>query len=73
MMTNDTRRQQSGLSEETERELMAARLEFLEKQMDQIQHERDRALIWGIRTLGAMLLALAAWAYNAGIFSKHTS
>ena len=60
------------LSAETERELMAEKIKVLEKQMDQIQHERDKALIWGIRTLGAMLLALAAWAYNAGIFGKHT-
>ena len=59
------------LSAETERELLSARIDALEKQMDQIQHERDKALIWGIRTLGSMLLALAAWAYSAGIFGKH--
>ena len=72
-MTNQNH-QSSGapLSEETQRELMAARIEFLEKQMDQIQHELDKELIWGIRTLGAMLVALAAWAYNAGIFGRHT-
>lgn len=60
-------------SDETARELMAARVEFLEKQMEQIQRERDKALIWGIRTLGGMLLALSAWAYSAGIFGKHSS
>ena len=60
------------LSAETEHELLAARVETLENKMKEIQHERDKALIWGIRTLGSMLLALAAWAYSAGIFGKHS-
>ena len=58
-------------SAETERELMIARIAALETKFDKIEHDRDQALLWGIRTLGSLLLGLAAWIYNLVIAGKH--
>ena len=60
-------------SEETEIALMASHLLALEEKVDKIIHERDQALIWGIRTLGTLLIGLAAWVYNLVVSGKHLS
>ena len=58
-------------SNETERELMLIRIAALETKFDKIEHDRDKALLWGIRTLGTLLLGLGAWVYNLVISGKH--
>ena len=58
-------------SDETERELMASRLARLEEKINKIEQDRDKALLWGIRTLGTLLLGLAAWIYNLVLAGKH--
>ena len=58
-------------SDETEQALMISRLIALEAKIDKIEHDRDQALLWGIRTLGTLLLGLAAWVYNLIIAGKH--
>ena len=59
------------LSEETQRELMASRIATLEEKIEKIEHDRDQALLWGIRTLGGLLLGLGIWVYNLISVGKH--
>ena len=65
----------STLSQETlealEKQTMQARLSELEKQfliqkqsLDGLKDERDRALRWGILTLGGAVLAMASYIFN---------
>ena len=50
---------------------MASRLARLEEKINKIEQDRDKALLWGIRTLGTLLLGLAAWIYNLVLAGKH--
>ena len=68
-----TKHRPDHISEETEHALMSSRLAALEDKIDKIEHDRDQALLWGIRTLGTMLLGLAAWIYNLLITGRHLS
>ena len=58
-------------SDETERELMASRIATLEEKVEKIEHDRDQALLWGIRTLGGLLLGLGIWVYNLISVGRH--
>ena len=71
MTTTPPKRIAGQFSDETERELMASRLAKLEEKIDKIEQDRDKALLWGIRTLGTLLLGLAAWVYNLVLSGKH--
>ena len=61
-------------SAETERELLAARVNALEEKLSKIEHERDKTMTWGIRTLIGMVGALLIWIANSlGFLGRHTS
>lgn len=59
------------MTPETKFELLFSHLDALEEklqaQADEIaalKKERDRALMWGISTLGSALIAMVVWAVN---------
>ena len=58
-------------SEETEIQLMLRSISTLEEKVARLESDKDKALVWGIRTLGTLLLGLAAWVYNLVISGKH--
>lgn len=69
--TPPAKRHPGQFSDETERELMASRIATLEEKIEKIEHDRDQALLWGIRTLGTLLIGLAVWVYNLVLSGKH--
>ena len=59
---------QSNQSQETTIALMAAKIDALQEEQDAqgkliagIKAERDKALLWGITALGAMVVAMGSW------------
>lgn len=59
------------LSDETKIYMMRKSISVLEEKMEKFQNDKDRALVWGIRTLGGLLLALALWVYSMVPAGRH--
>lgn len=70
-MSNNENTPSRHFSLETERELMLSRLVVLEAKIEKIENDRNQALLWGIRTLGGLLLGLGIWVYNLVSVGKH--
>jgi hypothetical protein len=51
-------------SQETTNALADARLDALEDKVKELTDDRDRALKWGILTLGSAVLGLGTWVFN---------
>jgi hypothetical protein len=51
-------------SQETLNALAEQRLVALEEKVKQLSDERDKALKWGILTLGSAVVGLATWIFN---------
>ena len=51
-------------SQETTNALSDARLDALEEKVKQLSDERDKALKWGILTLGGAVIGLGTWIFN---------
>ena len=74
-MTSDTnnqeQRHQGHFSVETERELISSRVKLLEIKVAKLEDDKSNALMWGVRTLGMLLLALGTYVYNLVAAGKH--
>ena len=74
-MTSDTNTQEQRhhgqFSVETERELMSSRVKLLEIKVAKLEDDKSNALMWGVRTLGMLLLALGTYVYNLVATGKH--
>lgn len=46
---------------------LQAQLSTTNTQLKSLQSDRDKALIWGILTLGSAVLALLAWIFKYGL------
>lgn len=51
-------------SQETTNALSDSRLDALEEKVKQLADDRDKALKWGILTLGTAVIGLATWIVN---------
>lgn len=51
-------------SQETTNALADKRLDALEEKVKQLTEDRDKALKWGILTLGSAVVGLATWIFN---------
>ncbi len=51
-------------SQETLNALSAQRLDALEERVERLTAERDKALKWGILTLGSAVIGLLTWIFN---------
>ena len=74
MKTNEepTQKHYSGQrSVETEIELLWARVKTLEGKFEKTEDDKGKALMWGVRTLGTLLLALGAYVANLITTGKH--
>ncbi len=49
---------------EREVELLREKLDALEKKVQVLTEDRDKALRWGIMTLGAMVAGMGLWIFN---------
>ena len=74
-MTSDTNNQEQRhhgqFSVETERELILSRVKLLEIKVAKLEDDKSNALMWGVRTLGMLLLALGTYVYNLVAAGKH--
>ena len=44
---------------------MDSKIAMLEKQVESLAADREKAMRWGIMTLGAGVLAMATWIFNS--------
>lgn len=51
-------------SQETTNAVTEQRIEALEKLVQELSADRDRALRWGVMALGAAVLGLGTWIFN---------
>ena len=58
-------------SNETEIQLMLRSITTLQEKVAKLESDKDKALVWGIRTLGGLLLGLGIWVYNLTLTGKH--
>lgn len=56
-------------SQETTNALADQRLDALEEKVKQLGDDRDKALKWGILTLGSAVVGLLTWIFK--FFSEH--
>ena len=74
-MTSDTntqeQRYQSQRSSETEIELLWERLKQVEGKVGKMEEDKSKALLWGVRTLGMLLMGLAGYLWQILSGGKH--
>lgn len=56
-------------SQETTNALAEQRLDALEEKVKQLSDDRDKALKWGILTLGGAVIGLVSWIFS--FFTGH--
>ena len=57
-------------SQETTNAVTERRVEALEEAVQALKEERDKALVWGIVTLGTAVIGLVTWIFNYLVAKK---